>query len=195
MKLGFLRHPDPSIELGCSGFVFGERCLVTYRRHAVGKTMATIPMIPGGPVTTLSRSILITERRMSGTGGDDFLCGHCGTVMLEDFRPVHNQGQSGLSVRLIMKTIMTYNSQQVTVATDRRGDSGRRCREARAKSQSLQLHLRDDSRTAAAGTVAITDEGVCGSSLILFCQGRAGEGDGELNPDTGQADSNLPVCN
>ena len=66
------------------------------------------------------------------------------------FRPVHNPGQSGLSVRLIMKTIMTYNSQQVTVATDRRGDSGRRCREARAKSQSLQLHLRDDSRTAAA---------------------------------------------
>jgi hypothetical protein len=33
--------------------------------------MATIPMIPIGPVTTLNRSILRTERRMSGTGGDD----------------------------------------------------------------------------------------------------------------------------
>ena len=24
---------------------------------------------------------------MSGTGGDDFICGHCGHVMLEDFDP------------------------------------------------------------------------------------------------------------
>src|SRR5580692_3567625 len=49
--------------------------------------MATIPMIPVGPVTTLNRSILLTERRMSGTGGDDFICGHCGHVMLEGFDP------------------------------------------------------------------------------------------------------------
>jgi len=49
--------------------------------------MATIPMIPVGPVTTLNRSILLTERRMSDTGGDDFICGHCGHVMLEDFDP------------------------------------------------------------------------------------------------------------
>jgi hypothetical protein len=52
-----------------------------------GKTMATIPMIPVGPVTTLNRSIFLTERGMSGTGGDDFICGHCGHVMLEDFDP------------------------------------------------------------------------------------------------------------
>jgi hypothetical protein len=24
---------------------------------------------------------------MSGTGGDDFICGHCGYVILEDFDP------------------------------------------------------------------------------------------------------------
>jgi len=24
---------------------------------------------------------------MSGTGGDDFICGHCGYVMLENFDP------------------------------------------------------------------------------------------------------------
>jgi hypothetical protein len=36
-----------------------------------GGTMATIPMIPVGPVTTLNRSILLTERAMSGTGADD----------------------------------------------------------------------------------------------------------------------------
>src|ERR1700722_14626749 len=49
--------------------------------------MAIIPMIPVGRVTTLNRSILLTERRMSGTGGDGFICGHCGHVMLEDFDP------------------------------------------------------------------------------------------------------------
>jgi hypothetical protein len=49
--------------------------------------MATIPMIPVGPVTTLNRSILLTERGMSGNSGDDFICGHCGHVMLEDFDP------------------------------------------------------------------------------------------------------------
>jgi hypothetical protein len=30
---------------------------------------------------------LLTEREMSGTGGDDFHCGHCGSVILEDFDP------------------------------------------------------------------------------------------------------------
>ena len=45
-------------------------------------------MIPVGPVTTLNRSIILTEKRMLGTtGGDDFICGHCGHVMLEDFDP------------------------------------------------------------------------------------------------------------
>ena len=55
--------------------------------HCWGKKMATIPMIPVGPVRTLNRSILRTERSMSGTGGDDFVCGHCGYVILEDFDP------------------------------------------------------------------------------------------------------------
>ena len=50
-------------------------------------SVSTIAMIPIGPVTTLNRSILKTERRMSGTGGDDFICGHCGYIMLEDFDP------------------------------------------------------------------------------------------------------------
>src|SRR5215472_19032182 len=57
-----------------------------------GKTMATIPMIPVGPVTTLNRSILHTERRMCGTGGDNFICGHCGYVILENFDPSTVQG-------------------------------------------------------------------------------------------------------
>jgi hypothetical protein len=49
--------------------------------------MATISMIPVGPVTTLNRSIVQPERAMSGTGSDDFICGHCGSVVLEDFDP------------------------------------------------------------------------------------------------------------
>jgi hypothetical protein len=49
--------------------------------------MATIPMIPVGRVTTFNPPILLTVRRMSGTGGDDFICGHCGSVVLEDFDP------------------------------------------------------------------------------------------------------------
>ena len=67
-------------------------CLEGYPDNALagigfGGTMAIIPMIPVGPVTSLNRSILVTDRRMSGTGGDDFICGHCGHVMLEDFDP------------------------------------------------------------------------------------------------------------
>src|ERR1700736_3090118 len=56
-------------------------------RACVGEQMASIRMIPIGPITTLNRSILLTERGMSGTGGDDFMCGHCGSVILEDFDP------------------------------------------------------------------------------------------------------------
>ena len=56
-----------------------------------GKKMATIPMIPVGPVRTLNPSILHTERGMSG-GGDDFICGHCGYVILENFDPSTVQG-------------------------------------------------------------------------------------------------------
>jgi hypothetical protein len=53
-----------------------------------GKKMAAIPMIPVGRVTTLNRSILLlTEGGISGDGGDDFICGHCGSIILEDFDP------------------------------------------------------------------------------------------------------------
>jgi hypothetical protein len=54
--------------------------------------MATIPMIPVCPVKTLNRSILLTESAMSGNGGDDFICGHCGSVMLDDFDPLTVRG-------------------------------------------------------------------------------------------------------
>ena len=49
--------------------------------------MATIVMIPIGPVITLNRSVLKTGQRMLDIGGDDFICGHCGHVMLENFDP------------------------------------------------------------------------------------------------------------
>jgi hypothetical protein len=65
----------------------GFRARLLKDHYIRGERMATIPMIPVDSVITLSRSILLTERRMSGTGGDDFICGHCGHVMLEDFDP------------------------------------------------------------------------------------------------------------
>jgi hypothetical protein len=71
------------------GRLFGKTLSPTF---GLGETMATIPMIPVGPVTTLNRSILLTERGMSGTGGDDLICGHCGHVMLEDFDPSKVRG-------------------------------------------------------------------------------------------------------
>ena len=49
--------------------------------------MATITMIPRGPITTRNGSVLLMVQRMSGTGGNDFICGYCGYVMLEDFDP------------------------------------------------------------------------------------------------------------
>ena len=48
-----------------------------------GEEMATILMLPVGPRTILNRSIIRTERSMSGTGGDD-LC--VGTVDLSSWR-------------------------------------------------------------------------------------------------------------
>src|SRR5438270_13359239 len=73
-------------------------------------------MIPVGPVTTLNRSILLTERRMSGTGGDDFICGHCGSVMLEDFDPSTIRGNPVYQCG-VCETTMTYHSPRVMVAT------------------------------------------------------------------------------
>jgi len=49
--------------------------------------MATIPMIPISPAIALHRPVLHPERKMFGTGRDDFICGHCGSVVLEDFDP------------------------------------------------------------------------------------------------------------
>ena len=63
------------------------RGIDVFQAAVLGEEMATILMIPVGPITTLNRSILRTERRMSGTGGDDFMCGHCGSIILEDFDP------------------------------------------------------------------------------------------------------------
>src|SRR6266850_4621046 len=62
-----------------------NRCPLSCRMS--GEEMATILMLPVGPRTTLNRSILRSERSMSGTGGDDFMCGHCGSIILEDFDP------------------------------------------------------------------------------------------------------------
>ena len=67
-----------------------NRCFPSCRM--LGGQMASIHMIPIGPITTLNRSILLTERGMSGTGGDDFHCGHCGSVILEDFDPFTVRG-------------------------------------------------------------------------------------------------------
>src|SRR4051794_7169868 len=87
-----------------------------------GKTMATIPMIPVGPVTTLNRSILLTERRMSGTGGDDFICG---TVDVSCWK-TSTRPQSGAILSIsagFVKTIMTSHSPRVMVATGPHGDT------------------------------------------------------------------------
>jgi hypothetical protein len=44
-------------------------------------------MIPIDQVRALDRSIILTEDRIYGTGGDDFLCGHCGSLILSDYNP------------------------------------------------------------------------------------------------------------
>lgn len=49
--------------------------------------MAIIAMIPIGPVQALDRSIILTENGIYGTDGDDFLCGHCGSLILSDYDP------------------------------------------------------------------------------------------------------------
>jgi hypothetical protein len=54
--------------------------------------MATVPMIPIGPAIALNRPVLQPGQGMSGTGRDDFICGHCGSVVLEDFDPSTVEG-------------------------------------------------------------------------------------------------------
>ena len=54
--------------------------------------MPTILMVPVGPITKRNRSIILAERGMSGTGGDNFICGHCESVILKDFYPFTVRG-------------------------------------------------------------------------------------------------------
>jgi hypothetical protein len=49
--------------------------------------MAIVLMIPIGRITALDRSIILTERGFSGSGGDDFLYGHCESLALSDYDP------------------------------------------------------------------------------------------------------------
>jgi hypothetical protein len=78
-----------NVTCGASGLIGSRFRGIDVTQAAVrwGKEMATILMIAVGPITTLNRSILRTERSMSGTDGDDFMCGHCGSIILEDFDP------------------------------------------------------------------------------------------------------------
>ncbi len=70
----------------------------------LGEEMATILMIAVGPITTLNRSILRTDRSMSSTGGDDFRCGHCGSIILEDFDPSTIRGNPSISAGFVRIT-------------------------------------------------------------------------------------------
>jgi hypothetical protein len=58
---------------------------------------------------------------MSGNGGDDFICGHCGSVMLEGFDPSTVRGNPVYQCPFV-KTTMTYHSLRVMVATGPHGD-------------------------------------------------------------------------
>jgi hypothetical protein len=49
--------------------------------------MAIVSMIPIGQVRAVDRSIILTERGIYGNGGDDFLCGHCGSLILSHYDP------------------------------------------------------------------------------------------------------------
>lgn len=54
--------------------------------------MAIVSLIPIGQVIALDRSIILTERGIYGNGGDDFLCGHCGSLILSDYDPSSIRG-------------------------------------------------------------------------------------------------------
>jgi hypothetical protein len=54
--------------------------------------MATIPMIPLHPSQYQSGSYINTGRGIAGSGGDDFLCGHCGALIMQDYDPSETQG-------------------------------------------------------------------------------------------------------
>jgi hypothetical protein len=62
---------------------------------------------------------------MSGSGGDDSLCGHCGHVMLQDFDPSTIRGNPSTSAPFV-KTTMISHLRRVMIATGQRDDLGRR---------------------------------------------------------------------
>jgi hypothetical protein len=47
--------------------------------------MLKIAMIPLSSMRGLSRSVIRTGRGIVGSLGDDYLCGHCGSLILEKF--------------------------------------------------------------------------------------------------------------
>jgi hypothetical protein len=47
--------------------------------------MAKIAMIPLYSVESLNRSIMEAGRGIVGAGGNNYSCGHCGSLILEDF--------------------------------------------------------------------------------------------------------------
>jgi hypothetical protein len=49
--------------------------------------MAKIAMIPLYSVESLDCSVIEVGRGMVGAGGDNYLCGHCGFLILENFNP------------------------------------------------------------------------------------------------------------
>jgi hypothetical protein len=54
--------------------------------------MAIVAMIPIGQLTPLDRSIILTERGIWGSGGDNFVCGHCGSLILSNYDPSEVRG-------------------------------------------------------------------------------------------------------
>jgi hypothetical protein len=93
--------------------------------HIRGKRMAIIPMIPVGPVTTLSRSILLTERGMSGTGGTILFA----VIVAMSCWRISILQQSGaiLSISAAsVKTTMTFHSPRAMVTTGPHGEISQR---------------------------------------------------------------------
>ena len=84
-------------------------------QNLIGEQMAIIPMIPVGRVTTLNRSILLTERRMSSTDGDDLFVD---TVGMSCWRiSILQQSAAIPSISAAFaRTTMTYHSPPVMVA-------------------------------------------------------------------------------
>jgi hypothetical protein len=83
--------------------------------------MATIPMIPVGPVTTLNRSIFLTERECRAQVGTILFAG---TVDMSCWRiSIPQQSEAILSISApFVKTTMTFHSPRAMVATGPHGE-------------------------------------------------------------------------